>query len=227
MGRLLEALCAEVGPAATPATSATPLRVAPEMSQSRRSRKDDESEKGLSPAGDVAESQESQGVLFNTVGVRARLLAWAERLGGDPAQIRALSELDLAAYASTSDHLLLGFVELMMDTADRHAGRVPAGDTAPILCARCGPVWAHPSIAAALPMVSGWARALGCPWCHVRKAADYIPRPRVSCERCLHFTPDIVSPAGGVGICTKGHGTQYPMARHVCPDLIPSMRPSE
>ncbi|MBB6246183.1 hypothetical protein [Rhodanobacter sp. A1T4] len=69
---------------------------------------------------------------------------------------------------------------MQRDTDDRHAGRVPAGDTAAMHCELCGPVWIHPSIAEVLPVVDHWPRALGCPWCFVRKAGGYIPRPSVA-----------------------------------------------
>jgi hypothetical protein len=70
------------------------------------------------------------------------------------------------------------------DSAERHAGCIPPDDTAVIHCHHCGPVWAHPDIAAALPVVGGGPRALGCPWCFVRKAGGYIPRPPVTCGEC-------------------------------------------
>jgi hypothetical protein len=50
-------------------------------------------------------------------------------------------------------------------------------------CQQCGPVWIHPDIVAALPMVNGWPRALGCPWCFVRKAGGPIPRPEHAMPR--------------------------------------------
>lgn len=219
MGRLLEALREAVKPAATPATSATVLRVAPEVSQSRKSRRGGEPDNPSLLAGRVAESQESQSVPVDSAAVRARLLACVERLGGDPAMIRRLPEVDLVACAGAPDDLLRGFAELMMDSADREAGRVPGGHTAPMHCAHCGPVWAHPSIAAALPLVGGWPRALGCPWCHVRKAGGYIPRPRVQCQGCRHFKPDTVNPEAGMGECAVGMGNHYPMQRHGCGDF--------
>lgn len=178
MGRLLEALRAEVEPAATLATTATFSGRVSEASQSRKSRKGAEPESAQLPAARVAQSQESQPVPVDTPAIRFRLLRHAESLGVDPALIRRLPEVDLIGYAGAPDHLLRDFVELTMDSADRQAGRVPWGHTAPIHCTHCGPVWAHPSIAAALPMVGGWPRAAGCPWCHVRKAGGYIPRPR-------------------------------------------------
>jgi len=38
-------------------------------------------------------------------------------------------------------------------------------------------------IAAALPVVTGWPRALGCPWCAIRKADGAIPRPNAATYR--------------------------------------------
>ncbi|MDA3875656.1 MAG: hypothetical protein PF483_01050, partial [Halothiobacillus sp.] len=68
----------------------------------------------------------------------------------------------------------------LVDEAERMAGRVPRNETEIIKCERCGPVWAPPEVAAALPVVKGIPRALGCPWCHVRKAGKAIPRPLTS-----------------------------------------------
>lgn len=111
----------------------------------------------------------------------------------------------------------LGALESMQrDADDRRAGRVPAGDTARMLCNGCGPVWIHPDIAAVLPVVDGWPRALGCPWCFVRKAGGYIPRPSVTCEGCGHFSRDTINPGAGMGACGAGMGTHYPMQRHTC-----------
>jgi len=62
-------------------------------------------------------------------------------------------------------------------SAQRMRGVVPACETARALCAHCGPVWVHPNVAAVAPVVNGWARLLGCPWCHVRWAGGYVPRP--------------------------------------------------
>lgn len=216
MGRLLEALRADAEPVATPTTSATLLRVLPEESQSRKSRKVGESAHLPAPAGSVAKSQESQTLPVDSSVVRARLLECAESLGADPSLIRGLPEVDLAAYAGVPDHLLRGFVALMMDTADRTAGRVPAGHTAPMHCQLCGPVWTHPDIAEVLPVVGGWPRALGCSWCFIRNAGGYIPRPRVTCDDCPRFTPDTINPKAGMGVCGAGKGMYWAMQRHTC-----------
>jgi hypothetical protein len=111
---------------------------------------------------------------------------------------------------------------MQRDIDDRHAGRVPAGDTARMLCRGCGPVWIHPDIAAVLPVVDGWPRALGCPWCFVRKAGGFIPRPSVTCESCRHFNPDTINPTAGMGACGAGKGMHYPMQRHGCDAFDPA-----
>lgn len=96
---------------------------------------------------------------------------------------------------------------------------MPFDDTAPIYCERCGPVWVHPDVAAVLPVVDGWPRALGCPWCFIRKAGGYVPRPPVTCETCASFQPDTVNPVAGAGTCACG--THWPMARHYCDKYQP------
>jgi hypothetical protein len=153
--------------------------------------------------------------------LRTHLLALADADYLPAALVHRLHDLDVAACDGLDDPQLRAFLHQLHDTATRHAGKRPAGDTAPILCAHCGPIWAHPSIAAALPVVGGWPRALGCPWCFVRKAGGTIPRPPVACEGCAHYIPDTVNPDAGMGGCNVGHGSHYPMQRHACPDLAP------
>ncbi|MGA0585600.1 hypothetical protein ACO2Q2_00435 [Dyella sp. KRB-257] len=159
---------------------------------------------------------------------RAFLLAMAARLDVEAATVECMPLAELEATAQQAADVLAingpaitrrfleSYLMAWRDTLDRQAGRVPAGHTAPMHCAHCGPVWAHPGMAAALPMVGGWPRALGCPWCFVRQAGGYIPRPRVTCEGCAHFTPDTINPEAGMGTCGAGNGSHYPMQRHVC-----------
>lgn len=148
--------------------------------------------------------------------LRAHLLALATTAGMDVAHVHRLHNLDIAACAGLDDPQLAAYLSMLADTADRHGGRVPAGDTAPMHCEQCGPVWIHPTVAEVLPVVDGWPRALGCPWCFVRKAGGTIPRPSVTCEGCAHFTPDTINPAAGMGTCGAGKGMHWPMTRHVC-----------
>lgn len=193
-------------PLATPATSATLARRQAPASQ---------------------ESQESQGVTVEKractlplhpelQGARQTLLALAEEEYLPAALVHRLHDLDVAACGGLGDPQLRTFLHQLHDTATRQAGERPADDTAAILCAQCGPVWVHPSIAAALPAVGGWPRALGCPWCFVRKTGGTIPRPPVQCGDCTHCIPDKVNPDAGMGGCNAGHGSHYPMQRHAC-----------
>lgn len=108
---------------------------------------------------------------------RAALLALANSLGIDRRIVHALPETDMALWELAPPESLRGYLLALADTATRQAGKVPAGDTAAICCAGCGTVYVHPTIAAVLPTVAGWPRALGCPWCAVRKAGGRIPRP--------------------------------------------------
>ena len=124
------------------------------------------------------------------------------------------------------DRQRVAYLSMLADTADRHAGRVPEADTAAMHCQHCGPVWTHPDIAACLPVVAGWPRALGCPWCFVRKAGGYIPRPSITCGDCQHFTPDTINPPAGMGTCASGHGMHCPMQRHACTIFQPDKEPA-
>ncbi|MHB1058088.1 MAG: hypothetical protein ACYC0F_09440 [Rhodanobacter sp.] len=112
--------------------------------------------------------------------IRAHLLALATGVGIDADHVHRLHALDIAACAGLDDGQLAGYLGMVRDTVDRHAGRVPLDDTAAVYCVHCGPIWLHPDIAAVLPMVDGWPRALGCPWCFIRKAGGTIPRPRLT-----------------------------------------------
>jgi hypothetical protein len=139
-----------------------------------------------------------------TSAIRTRLLALTNAEGIDNAIVRRLSADDLAACEGLPDSVLRVYVLALRDTALREQGLVPADETAAIHCARCGPVWAHPAVAAVLPVVDSWPRAAGCPWCHIRKAGRDIPRPPVCCGDCANFTLDNVNPSGGMGHCAAG-----------------------
>lgn len=153
--------------------------------------------------------------------VRAALLALADSLGLDRAIVHRLPEQDMELWVLVPAASLRVYLLALDDTATRQAGKVPAGHDAAILCHRCGPVLVHPGMAAVLPVVNGWPRALGCPWCFIRKAGGTIPRPRVTCASCASYRPDTINPAAGGGGCTSGHGTHYPMQLHGCGDFAP------
>lgn len=147
--------------------------------------------------------------------MRAALLALADGLGLDRAIAHRLTVADLADCAGFPSDALRVYLLALDDTATRQAGRVPLDDTAAIHCERCGPVYVHPGIAAVLPVVNG------CPWCFIRKAGGYIPRPRVACDTCARFQTDTLNPVAGMGICASGHGMHYPMQQHGCGDYRP------
>lgn len=115
--------------------------------------------------------------------LRAHLLALATAGGINPGHVHRLHDADLAGCIGLDAGQLAAYLAMLADTADRHAGRAPLDDTAAIYCERCGPVYVHPGIAAVLPVVDGWPRALGCPWCFVGKAGGYIPRSPATCAR--------------------------------------------
>lgn len=94
--------------------------------------------------------------------------------------VTTLNEADLAECRGLSDCQLVAFLFALRDATERMSGRVPPGDTAAIRCHQCGVVWAHPAIAAKLPLIRGLPQALGCPWCHVSRKYVTFPRPEVT-----------------------------------------------
>jgi hypothetical protein len=148
--------------------------------------------------------------------LREHLLSLATAGGWGVDHVHRLHDLDVAGCVGLDERQLAAFLSMLEESAERHAGRVPAGHTAAIHCAHCGPVWIHPDIAEVLPVVDGWPRALGCPWCFARKAGGYIPRPSVVCGDCARFAPDTINPEAGMGTCGAGKGAHYPMQRHTC-----------
>ncbi len=158
--------------------------------------------------------------------MRAALLALADGLGLDRTIVHRLTTADLADCAGFPDDSLRGYLLALDDTATRQTGKVPLDDTAAILCQHCGPVYVHPTIAACLPVVAGWPRALGCLWCFIRKAELYVPRPRITCDTCQHFQCDPVSPTQGIGRCTVGAArAQNPPAYPGCARHCGKWRP--
>jgi hypothetical protein len=167
--------------------------------------------------------------------LRARLLTIAQAEGIDAALVMGLPESELAATAEQvascdpADQriILRAYLHAVQETAERTAGRVPHGETARALCRGCGPVWVHPAVADAAPVIDGWPRLLGCPWCGVRHARKFVPRPSVQCGECRHFERDAINPAAGVGSCRIGHELQhgepmhYPHATRQCPRFTP------
>lgn len=153
---------------------------------------------------------------LHAIDTRTDLLALADRLAVDRDHVHRLDNDGLALLAAIGEGGMRAFLLAADDAATRQAGKVPLDDTAAIYCTHCGPVFVHPAIAKVLPVVAGWPRAAGCPWCAIRKAGGYVPRPRVACETCTSFKPDTVNPAAGMGTCASGHGMHYAMQPHPC-----------
>jgi hypothetical protein len=194
MGRLLAALIAE-SEIPTSATPATLLLREPESSR-------------VAKVATVPASQTE------------RLLA-ALRAEGLPDAFVGFDHGDEAFLTELDASGLLAYVRVLRDAELRERGQRPDDETAPAFCTRCGPIWLHPSVAAVAPMVDGWARVLGCAWCHVTDQCA-IPRPPVTCRTCQHFQCDVVNPAGGIGRCTvarvrlPSEPLSYPFAERRC-----------
>jgi hypothetical protein len=122
-------------------------------------------------------SQYSQDVLAE---YRDRLLVIAAMAGVDPTLVHDLTSADLTACTEVSGQVLRAYVHGLRDADQRAHGKVPDDETAPALCRLCGPIWVAPEVAAVAPVVDGWPRLLGCPWCHVRHAGLRVPRPPVT-----------------------------------------------
>lgn len=158
----------------------------------------------------------------DTTDTRTELLALADRLAVDRDHVHRLADTALELFAAMGTGSWPALLQGLDDVATRQAGKVPKGETAAIWCERCGPVWTHPAVAAVLPVVNGWPRALGCRWCAIRKAGGYVPRPRITCEGCMHRQPDATGKTAGMGTCANGHGSHYPMQPHVCREYQPN-----
>jgi hypothetical protein len=136
--------------AGTPANVANPANLRgcrAAYSQDSQDSQGVESEKRISAGAAVVNSHSLDALKQE----RARLLALAAAEWIDAAHVYRLHDADLAECLGLDDSQRATFLHMLTDISDRHAGRVPLDDTAAIHCRHCGPVWAHPDIAAALP----------------------------------------------------------------------------
>ena len=154
--------------------------------------------------------------------LRARLLALAEVERIDAGLVRKLPNGDVAECSGLPDETLVAYLRALRDDDLREKGKRIADETAPALCVRCGPIWTAPEVASAAPVVDGWPRVLGCPWCHVANRRA-IPRPSVTCGACRHFIRDAVNPRAGWGRCSAGVDPDRPtpMATRSCATFRP------
>lgn len=223
MGRLLAALIADSGtvPAANPANVANlDLAPLPIFADSQVSQGLQPARAAVTPSLNIfphyKKAQDSQ--LASAAEKCARLLA-AIRAAHLPDALIGAADAKSDELAALSDAGIHAYVSMLADDAQRRAGHVPEGDTAMLLCRHCGLVFVHPAIAAAMHVVNGVPQSLGCPWCFIRKAGLYIPRPAVTCGTCQHFIRDTVNPPGGMGSCALGVATKppkYPFTTQHC-----------
>lgn len=139
----------------------------------------------------VALLRVARGATAQQIEIRDRLLMLAEREVIDPAAICDLAGPDFDGCAGLSDATLIAYLRALRDSAQRELGQCPSDETAVALCRSCGPIWIAPEVASVAPVVQGWPRVLGCPWCHVNNR-QAIPRPAVGECRPVVGVPDLI-----------------------------------
>jgi len=113
--------------------------------------------------------------------LRGHLGRLANAEGIDRQLIAGLQLFDVAACAGLPVEILRTYIRALRDSDLRRQGKVPPDETAAAMCRLCGPVWLHPAVASVAPIVDGWPRVLGCPWCHLRERT-LVPRPPIAHE---------------------------------------------
>jgi hypothetical protein len=109
----------------------------------------------------------------------ARLLSIADAEMIDPELVHRLPADVVEICTGLAKETLRAYLRALRDTALRERGNVPGDETAAALCRHCGPIWLHPAVARVVPVVDGWPRVLGCPWCHVRNR-EVVPHPKAN-----------------------------------------------
>lgn len=154
-----------------------------------------------------------------------RLRRIAQTEGLDPALADRLPAGEEAEYSALDDDQLRGLLACWRDDSYRERGIPAPGDTERGFCAGCGPVLLPPIAAAGIERTREGVPVLhGCPWCRWRTAGVRLPRPKVTCDDCLHIWRDTVNPAGGQCRCQfpgAGPRWHFPHERHACPDWRP------
>jgi|GEM_PF-3164416 len=152
--------------------------------------------------------------------VRRMLADAAQAEGIDEVLVQHLSSGEVEACAALAPQELRPYVRCLRDSKLRQQGTAPPHESAPGMCRRCGPVWLSPAVARAAPVVDGWPRVLGCPWCHVKDRRS-IPRPRVACKDCQFFGSGRHAEAG-IGSCERGLDVlAFPNASRECSGFQP------
>lgn len=144
-----------------------------------------------------------------------RRLAAAEGLPG--ALVDCLTDADLHpdhGVGLLSAEGLRRWLHVLDENERMHAGIAPSGWTQAAHCERCGPV---------LLWQGAPSHVIGCPWCHVRRAAGTLPRPAVTCAGCTHMRRLPQTSPAGMQSCAKGHRLHFAYQRHACADWRPAL----
>lgn len=97
---------------------------------------------------------------------RLRLIRLAQADGLPARTVLKLAGAELDTLDGYPDATVLAYARALLATAERRAGRVPAGWFEAVHCAGCGPVWLWPGAP---------QRVRACPWCWNRR--DGLPVP--------------------------------------------------
>ena len=101
--------------------------------------------------------------------IQRRRVVSAIRAEGLPDHIAVRSDATAEQLAGLDAETLRAYVRSLAISAEREAGRIPAGWRYVGYCDGCGPVWLWKPI-----------KAIACPWCWNRVAGRPVPRPAVA-----------------------------------------------
>jgi len=176
---------------------------------------------GTIPADLLALAREHKGELLAALSdpeavaaLRAHLLAICRSHALPERLVANLPDAELEGCELLSPEGLVRWVQVLGENERMRKGIAPPGWTQASYCHHCGPV----KLWAGAPL-----HVIGCPWCHVRKAAGQVPRPAVTCATCKHMRRMPQTSPAGMQSCKDGHGMHYAHAEHVCDDWRPAI----
>ena len=211
MGRLFGRLLDEMQrqPAAIPA-----IRAIHDRDNATESQESQESQRGQ-----IEKNGRGKDANPDTSSLRSKLMVLASTDYLPVDLVHGLSDADVNACKGETDATLTAYLRALAASRAMDAGQVPPGwgNAVKAFCDGCGPVLLWDGVP---------SRVKACPWCFRRKAGKGIPRPKVSCRDCIHFTLHAMNPQAGGGDCLAGHDGHWPMQVHRCdawrPDLSES-----